>query len=221
MIKIGYVDPFLNSPAFHCFNGFVANFGLQTFYHMPATYGLGSLYALAPETSAYFVAGSVSNVTEPLPWHEPLAMFLLEELRRGKPVLGACFGHQLLCHAFGSVVDYNFPGQEKLLGLRHMKITESFFNFSEGEVFALPVSHRQVVKTLGPDLLAVGEGLENDIVIHRSLPLLTTQAHPEASKHFCEYDIQEISEEEDLKGRRDGKLFIERFLLHFKLLDQR
>jgi GMP synthase-like glutamine amidotransferase len=212
---IGFIDPYINSPAFHCFNGLVEEFSRKFFYHMPGKFGIESMQELAPKTMAYIIAGSASNITESLDWHKPLADFLVSELNAGKPVLAACFGHQLLCHAFGSEVDDMFPTKEKLLGVREVEITEDFYNFVKGEKFTLPVTHRQVVKTLGPELKAVGFGIKNDLVIHKSLPLLATQAHPEASRHFCAYDIQKLSEEQETLGRKDGKRLIQMFLDYY------
>lgn len=218
MKKIAFIDPFINNPAFHCFNGFVDNFRHPTVYHMPGKYGFSSLHDQKEETIAYYMAGSASNITEPLPWHDPLAEFLISELKKGKPVFAACFGHQLLCKAFGSVVDFAFEDHSKLLGIRKMEILQDFWNFKEGETFTIPISHAQVVKELGPDLIAVGRGLENDIVIHKTYPLLATQGHPEASKHFCAFEIQNLSEDQEETGRRFGKIFIERFLKNFELI---
>jgi GMP synthase-like glutamine amidotransferase len=215
---IAFIDPFINNPVIYCYNELVEYLNHPMTYHMPAKCGVKSLVDSADSISAYIVAGSASNVTEPLEWHKPLADFLVSELKKGKPVLGACFGHQLLCHAFGSEVDYAFPSQDKLLGLRQIKMTEDIHHFRKDEIIALAVTHRQVVKTLGPGLKSVGESLANDIVIHETLPLLTTQAHPEASKYFCSFDIQNLSQDEEDLVRKDGKTFIKNFLNYYKVL---
>jgi GMP synthase-like glutamine amidotransferase len=214
---IMFIDPFIVNPVSHCFNHFVSNYGDKTLIHMPHVYGVETLKAQRHEIKAYIIAGSQSNVTDPLPWHRPLADFLLEELKNGKPVLGCCFGHQLMCHAFGSHVDYFSPEQIKMKGLREMKITRSFWNVKEGEVFDMPVTHRQVVKTLAEGLISVSTGLTNDMVIHESLPFLSSQGHPEASRFFCENEIGELSKEEVERGVRSGQKLVRSFLEHFRL----
>lgn len=216
---IMFIDPFIVSPVSHCFNHFVDNFGLKTFIHMPHVHGVETLKSRRDDIKAYIIAGSQSNVTEPLPWHTPLAEFLIEEMKKGKPVLGCCFGHQLICHAFGSDVNYHSPDHEKLKGLREMKLTTSFWNMKEGETFHMPVTHRQAVKSLGKGLRSVSTGLPNDIVIHELLPFLSSQGHPEASRYFCENDIGVLSEEEVRRGVESGRRLVSFFLRHFKLVE--
>lgn len=215
---IMFIDPFIVKPVSHCFNQFVKNYNLKTLIHMPHVHGVETLREQRHEIKAYIVAGSQSNVTDPLPWHQPLADFLVEELKAGKPVLGCCFGHQLMCHAFGSPVDFHTKEQTKLKGLREMKITRSFWNIKEGEVFHMPVTHRQVVKSLAPGLISVSTGLTNDMVIHETLPFLSSQGHPEASQFFCENEIGGLSQEEIESGVGSGQKLVGSFLRHFRLI---
>ena len=58
------------------------------------------------------VTGSPSSVTAPTPWMEALAVRMRDHARAGGALLGVCFGHQLLCHAFGAPVIQNPAGRE-------------------------------------------------------------------------------------------------------------
>lgn len=214
---LAFIDPFIKTPSLHCFNALVERFSLPMIYHMPAALGIEELIKSRESIKGYIVIGSASNVTEPLPWHKPLGDFLLSELSLGKPILGCCFGHQLLCHMLGSQVEYASKDEAKISGVRKIQITQDFWNFKAGESFTLGITHRQVVRSLGPGLRSVGRGLDNDIVIHETLPLLTTQAHPEASKFFCSFDIP-ISDEKQMEvAYQDGGKLIARFLDYFHL----
>jgi GMP synthase-like glutamine amidotransferase len=210
-MKVGFIDPFLVSPAIHCFNEFVELIEVPVLYFMPSKNGVESLHLLRDQCDAYIIVGSASHVTEPLDWHRPLAEFLIGELKKQRPVLGCCFGHQLLCHAFGSEVDYFATADDKAVGVREIKITKTWEPFKEGEAFTFPVSHKQVVKKLGPQLKAIGHGFLNDIVVHETYPMLTTQAHPEASSYFARGDADILTQEALNLGRKDGKEFIQRF----------
>lgn len=180
-------------------------------YHMPDRMGIQSLNEVKDKTLGYIVGGSASNVTEPLPWHKPLSEFLLNELENGKPVFGCCFGHQLLCYAFGSEVGDYYADGTKIKGLREILITRDLMGFNQGEKYILPVTHKQSVKTLGNGLISLGTGLPNDMVVHDKLPMMTTQGHPEASIHFCNTDIGVLTQEEIAIGRKSGKLLITKF----------
>ncbi len=58
------------------------------------------------------ITGSHAMVTKRLPWSERAAQWLRDAVSRGVPVLGICYGHQLLAHAHGGTVGNNPRGSE-------------------------------------------------------------------------------------------------------------
>ncbi len=58
------------------------------------------------------VTGSPAMVSERLPWSERAAQWLGDAVALEVPVLGVCYGHQLLAHALGGEVGPNPKGRE-------------------------------------------------------------------------------------------------------------
>jgi GMP synthase (glutamine-hydrolysing) len=68
------------------------------------------LPALAP-FAGVLMTGSPWSVTAPEPWMDAAASYMLDAART-RPVLGVCFGHQLLARALGGRVEKNPLGRE-------------------------------------------------------------------------------------------------------------
>lgn len=64
------------------------------------------------EVSGAVITGSPAMVTDKLDWSEYSAEWLRQVISFQFPVLGICYGHQLLAHALGGQVDYNPLGRE-------------------------------------------------------------------------------------------------------------
>lgn len=58
------------------------------------------------------VTGSASSVTERAPWILRVEEYLARAVAEQQPVLGICFGHQLLGQALGGLVEKNPRGRE-------------------------------------------------------------------------------------------------------------
>jgi len=62
--------------------------------------------------AAVIITGSALSVTDPLPWKERVSKSLRELVSAEVPLLGVCFGHQLLAYALGGSVRVNPQGRE-------------------------------------------------------------------------------------------------------------
>ncbi len=58
------------------------------------------------------ITGSHAMVSERQPWSEALVPWLRAAVQQQTPVLGICYGHQLLAHALGGEVDHHPGGVE-------------------------------------------------------------------------------------------------------------
>ena len=59
---------------------------------------------------AWLVTGSRHGVYDPLPWIPRLAEFLRAARKRGVPLVGVCFGHQIMAEAFGGRAEKSHRG---------------------------------------------------------------------------------------------------------------
>lgn len=67
----------------------------------------------APERAmAVIITGSSAMVSDRESWSEYTAGFLQQVIALGIPVLGICYGHQLIGHALGGRIDFNPAGRE-------------------------------------------------------------------------------------------------------------
>ena len=61
----------------------------------------GEIPVSPTECDAWLITGSKHGVYDDLPWIEPLKTFLRGARAAGQPIVGVCFGHQILAEALG------------------------------------------------------------------------------------------------------------------------
>ena len=98
------------------------------------------------------ITGSAAMVTERHDWSERSAGWLRDAAHAGLPVLGICYGHQLLAHALGGEVGYHPGGLE----IGTVEVTRNPHAADDALLGALPgrfaaqVVHHQSVRALPP-----------------------------------------------------------------------
>jgi GMP synthase (glutamine-hydrolysing) len=101
------------------------------------------------------------------------------------PLLGICYGHQLICWAFGAKVG-SLPQQviDCFENIQVVVADELFAGFKEGQTVPLAENHFDYVLKNGLDgtgfsLLANSASCEVEAVKHKTKPFYGVQFHPE------------------------------------------
>jgi GMP synthase (glutamine-hydrolysing) len=127
------------------------------------------------------LTGSPRSLVEPEPWMDNAAEFVRRAAEAGVPVLGVCFGHQLLGYAYGGRVRVNPNGWE--VGTVDVELTDRgrsdpLFDGLPGTL-RVNQSHRDEVCELGEAICLA----RSDHTAHQSLAVgqhvRGVQFHPE------------------------------------------
>lgn len=139
---------------------------------------------------AAVITGSHAMVTERAPWIEQTACWLRQAVAAGLPLLGICFGHQLLADALGGRAGWNPRGRE--LGTVAVELTEQgrLDPLLGGlpESFPAHVSHRQSALSLPPGATLLASSALEPHQAFRFGSCWGVQFHPEfAAGDVCFY----------------------------------
>jgi GMP synthase (glutamine-hydrolysing) len=143
-------------------------------------------YQITKDTDAVVISGSAARIVQA----SDRAKFENVELliRNCRvPLLGICFGHQLLCWAFGAEVG-SLPKQvdNRFEHVRVIQSSEIFAGFKEGQTIPLSENHYDYVlkdslNSAGFTLLADSGSCEVEAVKRKTKPFYGVQFHPERS----------------------------------------
>lgn len=145
-------------------------------------YGFDGVVVLGSRASALDVDPWITSLLE---WLTPL---LSGEIR--VPVLGICFGHQLVAYAASGCdpASVGFVREDQSKVVEYTESTLTGGRLLPGtHTLRVVASHREEVKHVPPGYRCVAhrDGVLADGLEHESLPIFTFQFHPEAREDFA------------------------------------
>lgn len=139
------------------------------------------------ECDGWIITGSKHGVYENLPWMLTLQDAVRDIHAAGLPLIGICFGHQIIAEALGGKVEKSHKGWG--VGLHDYAIAPQapdWMNTDSGH-FTLNVMHQDQVIKLPQDqdtqVLASSEFCEYAALLYGD-SIITFQGHPEFSNDF-------------------------------------
>ncbi|MCK1627062.1 type 1 glutamine amidotransferase [Bradyrhizobium sp. 160] len=134
---------------------------------------------------AILITGAAAGVYDRLDWIAPLEDFVRTAYAKKTPMVGVCFGHQLIARALGGTVRKS----EKGWGIgRHVYQVLPENGVIDGEAIAIAASHQDQVIEPPNEALTI---LSSDFTPHAGLlyangTTLTVQPHPEFDVAFAQ-----------------------------------
>lgn len=151
-----------------------------------------------PDTiQAAVISGSWAMVTDHADWSERSAAWVKAAIAINTPLLGICYGHQLMAYALGGVVDYNPKGKE--LGTLNVTVLpaarhDPLFGKLPAH-FPAQLTHEQSVLT-PPEGTEVLGTTEHDAcqILRYSSTAVSVQFHPEFTPELMASTIERSRE---------------------------
>jgi GMP synthase-like glutamine amidotransferase len=165
------------------------------------------------DADAVVIMGSRASARDDHPWLRDLARWLapLVDGSVERPLLGICFGHQLIARLAGGTVGFVHEDGRKESGFRDTELSGGRL-LPGRHVLRVVASHFETVHALPRDYArtACRPHVAVDGFEHRTRPVFGWQFHPEAREGFalkCDLDPEGI----DDQLRDDSRLILEAF----------
>lgn len=180
------IDPGIIRPEIETFNLVSRLCAIPVTYHLPALEGMESIWE-AERTGTCVGAvllGSSASVREQRDWQVEIIDWVRNKMSPTFPILGICYGHQLLAYMHGApVVEVG----KKHVGFRNVKVKKDERLKIEDQEVPLFVLHGDKVDAIPKDfeLFASSDVIPIDGLRHKKFPIWSFQPHVDATAAFA------------------------------------
>ena len=208
------IDPAIVKPAIESFNRIASVAPYPVTYHLPALYGNNSLNMFNKNVRGIIIMGSAASVNDDNKWQRDISDIVINASANCIPVLGLCYGHQLIGHIYGGKVEPLWSGEKKQ-GKRTVRIKKSAI---WGKQTSGPwlYSHQDGVTTVPPgfEIIADSDLVSTDAIASKSEPVWGFQTHPEATQAFV--DDHNLPVKDTKESFRFGHSLLDKFIMSLK-----
>jgi GMP synthase (glutamine-hydrolysing) len=208
------IDPAVVKPAIESFNRIASIAPYPVTYHLPALYGTTSLGIYNSNVRGIIVMGSAASVNDNKDWENHISEIMLDASAKGIPVLGLCYGHQLIGHIYGGKVEPLWSGEKKQ-GERivHLKNTTLWGKPASGPLL---YSHQDGITSVPPEfeVIAYSDLVSVDAIASKIEPVWGFQTHLEATQAFV--DNHNLPVKDAKASFRFGHSILDKFIMSLK-----
>ena len=208
------IDPAVLKPAIESYNRIASVAPYPATYHLPALFGTNSLNMFNKNVRGIIVLGSAASVNDDNKWQQDISDIIIEASSNGVPVLGLCYGHQLIGHIYGGKVEPLWSGEKKQ-GERIVRLKESSI-WGEPNSGSLLYSHQDGITKLPPDfeIIADSDLVSTDGIASKSEPVWGFQTHIEATQAFV--DDHNLPVKDAKNSFKYGHNLLDKFILSLR-----
>ena len=209
------IDPAVVTPSLESFNRIVQIAPFSVTYHLPALYGTKSMHnEFNKNILGLIILGSATSVNDKNKWQDEIEEVIFQAAEINIPIMGLCYGHQLIGKIFGGIVKPLWNEKIKK-GNRKVNIKKNSL-WGSSKSGSLLYSHQDGITKVPPkfNVIASSEMVTIEGIESTEKPIWGFQAHLEATEAFTEehnIEIEGVNESFDF-----GHMLLDKFILSLK-----